>query len=64
MFTITYRCGGRLPGYFSPSQPTWLMLPLMLSLHCYFFRQPDHDDDDGGGEDDDDDEEEEDGDCE
>ena len=50
MFTITYRCGGRLPGCFSPSQPTWQMLPLMLSLPSYFFRQPDHDDDGGGDE--------------
>ena len=26
------------------------MLPLMLSLHSYFFRQPDHDGDGGGDE--------------
>ena len=53
--TICCRCGGRLPGCFSPSRPTWQTLPLMSSLRSYFYRQLDCDDDvdleDEGGDD-------------
>ena len=44
--TICCRCGGRLPGCFSPSPPTWRTLPPTPSLRSYFYRQPDHDFDD------------------
>ena len=53
--TVYCRCGGRLPGCFSPSRPTWQTLPLMPSLRSYFYRQLDYDDDvdmeDEGGDD-------------
>ena len=44
--TFCCRCGGRLPGCFSPSPPTWRTLPPTPSLRSYFYRQPDHDFDD------------------